>query len=111
MRKIFVGCWALTEPQSVKSMVQRVRTVILFFMYSALSLDTRHWSSFHLITLSALANTFGGIVRPICLAALRLMMNSNFFGCSTGRSAGFLPFSILSTYVAERRNKSLMLAP
>src|SRR5262245_47300269 len=27
----------------------------------------------HLITLSALASTFGGIVRPICFAVLRLM--------------------------------------
>jgi hypothetical protein len=40
-----------------------------------------------LITLPALANTFGGIVRPICLAAFRLMMNLNFFGCS-GEIAG-----------------------
>ena len=28
--------------------------------------------------LFARASTFGGIVRPICLVALRLMMNSNF---------------------------------
>jgi hypothetical protein len=49
------------------------------------------------------------IVRPICFAALRLMMNSNFIGCSTGRSAGLAPFKILSTYVAARRSKSLML--
>src|ERR1043166_8949384 len=39
----------------------------------------------YLIALSALASTFGGIVRPICLAAFRLMMNSNFFGCSSRR--------------------------
>src|SRR4030095_5572028 len=44
----------------------------------------------YLITLSALASTFGGIVRPICFAVFRLMMNSNFFGCSTGMSAGWL---------------------
>jgi hypothetical protein len=56
--------------------------------------------SLHRITLSARASTFGGIVRPICLAALRLMINSNFFGCSTGRSAGLAPLRILSTYVA-----------
>ena len=49
------------------------------------------------MTFVALASTFGGIVRPICLAAFRLMMNSNFVGCSTGRSAGFAPFRILST--------------
>ena len=60
------------------------------------------------MTLSARASTFGGIVRPICLAAFRLMMNSNFIGCSTGRSAGFAPFRILSTYVAARRYKSVL---
>ena len=38
-----------------------------------------------------------GIVRPICFAALRLMMNSNFVACCTGRSAGLAPFKILST--------------
>ena len=65
----------------------------------------------YLITLSARASTFGEIVRPICLAAFRLMMNSNFVGCSTGRSAGFLPFKILSTYVAARRAKSFWLTP
>ena len=68
-------------------------------------------SLFYLITRSALAKTLGGIVRPICLAAFRLMMNSNFIGCSTGRSAGFLPFRILSTYVAARRSKSVTLTP
>jgi hypothetical protein len=65
----------------------------------------------HLITLSARASTLGGIVRPICLAAFRLMMNSNFIGCSTGRSAGFAPFRILSTYVAARRYKSSKFVP
>src|SRR5262249_32639152 len=44
----------------------------------------------HFMTLSALVSTFGGIVTPICLAVFRLMMNSNFFGCSTGRSAGLV---------------------
>ena len=33
-----------------------------------------------LITLVARIITTGGIVRPICLAAFRLMMNSNFVG-------------------------------
>jgi hypothetical protein len=50
-----------------------------------------------LITLSALANTLGGIVRLICLAAFKLITNSNLVGCSTGRSAGLAPFRILST--------------
>src|SRR5207249_6539851 len=64
---------------------------------------------FYLITLSALYKTDCGIVRPICLAALRLMINSNLTGCSTGSSAGLAPFKILSTYVAARRNKSVLL--
>ena len=51
----------------------------------------------HRITLSALAKTFGGMVNPICLAVFRLMTNSNFVGCSTGKSAGLAPFRILST--------------
>jgi hypothetical protein len=51
----------------------------------------------HLITLSARASTLGGIVRPICLAAFKLIANSNFVGCSTGKSAGLAPFRILST--------------
>jgi hypothetical protein len=45
----------------------------------------------HLITRSALASTFGGIVRPICFAVLRLITSSNLVGCSTGRSAGLAP--------------------
>src|ERR1044071_6880941 len=66
---------------------------------------------FHLITLSALASTFGGIVRPICLAAFRLITNSNLVGCSTGRSAGLAPFKILSTIKAARLEGSNWSAP
>src|SRR5262249_50640164 len=66
---------------------------------------------FHLITLSARARTVGGIVRPICFAVLRLIINSNFVGCSTGKSAGLAPFRILSTYAAARRDKSARFVP
>ena len=51
----------------------------------------------HRMTLSALARTLGGMVKPICLAVLRLITSSNFVGCSTGRSAGLAPLRILST--------------
>ena len=77
---------------------------------SRIVLPRRFLSRHHRITRSALTSTFGGIVRPICLAAFRLMMNSNFYRLLTGRSAGFAPFKILSTYVAARRNKSTMFA-
>jgi hypothetical protein len=48
-------------------------------------------SASHLITLSALASTLGEIVTPISFAVLRLIINSNLVGCSTGRSAGWRP--------------------
>src|SRR5215472_14347447 len=57
---------------------------------------------FHLITLSARNSMDCGIVRPICLAVFRLILSSNFVGCSTGRSAGLAPFKILSTKYATR---------
>ena len=49
------------------------------------------------ITLFALSSTRCGIVSPICFAALKLIMNSNFVACCTGKSAGLAPFKILST--------------
>src|SRR6478672_7577753 len=39
----------------------------------------------HLITRSALASTFGGIVSPICLAVFRLIASSTFLGSSASR--------------------------
>ena len=55
----------------------------------------------HLINLVARASTSGGIVRPICFAVFRFITSSNFVGCSTGRSAGFLPFKNL-VYINRR---------
>src|SRR6185503_14217959 len=63
------------------------------------------------IILSALAKTLGGIVNRICFAVFRLITNSNFVGCSTGRSAGFLPCRILSTIDATRLEGSDWSAP
>jgi hypothetical protein len=54
-------------------------------------------SKFHRTTLFARASTSGGTVRPICFAAFKLMTNSNFVACCTGKSAGLAPFKILST--------------
>ena len=45
----------------------------------------------YLITLSARANTFGGIVTPICFAVLRFMISSNLSIVSTRRSYGWAP--------------------
>jgi hypothetical protein len=49
------------------------------------------------ITLSARARMLSGIVTPSNLVVLRFIASSNFVGCSTGRSAGLAPLSILST--------------
>ena len=62
----------------------------------------------HRITSSARCSSDGGSVSPSALAVLRLMTSSNFVGCSTGRSAGFAPLRIRSTYTAARPMKSLM---
>ena len=54
------------------------------------------------ITSLAPASREFGRVRPNTFAVLRLMTNSYFVGCSIGRSLGFSPLRILSTYVAAR---------
>jgi hypothetical protein len=54
--------------------------------------------SAHSITSSASASNLSGISRPRTLAALRLMTNSNFTDCITGKSAGFSPWRILPAY-------------
>jgi len=49
----------------------------------------------------------GYALKPRALAVLRLMTNSNFVGCSTGRSAGLAPFENL---VHVRRGPSEQIA-
>src|SRR4029077_18256120 len=48
----------------------------------------------HSITSSVRASSVGGTSRPSAFAVLRLMTNSNWVGCITGKSAGFWPLSI-----------------
>src|ERR1700746_2034602 len=68
--------------------------------------DTRIQGALHSMTSSATESSVGGTVRPSAFAVLRLITNSNFVGCSTGRLAGFVPLRIRSTYEAARRYKS-----
>src|SRR5262249_36501809 len=63
-------------------------------------------ATFHSITSSARASSVGGISRPMAFAALRLIVSSNFVGCSIGRSVGLAPCKIRLTYQAPRLNKS-----
>jgi hypothetical protein len=46
------------------------------------------------ITSSAATNSLSGTVRPSAFAVLRLMANSNFTVCWTGKSPGFSPLRI-----------------
>src|SRR5439155_5378981 len=55
----------------------------------------------HSITLSARSTRPAGTSCPIAWALLRLITSSNVVGCSTGRSAGFAPLSILATMRAR----------
>ena len=104
-RETFFACCASAEKPRAKSKAHKA-TLISFL----LSLPSRLMLVYR-ITLSALASTFGGIVKPICLAAFRLTINSNFVGCSTGRSAGLVPFKILSTNRAASRPSAPELGP
>src|SRR5215471_16188168 len=52
----------------------------------------------HSITSSAVASSVGGTSRPSAVAVLRLITSSYLVGACTGRSAGFSPFSMRSTY-------------
>jgi hypothetical protein len=72
-----------------------------------------HRSKLHLYSITWLARTrkAGGKVNPIAFAVFRLTTSSNVVGCSTGMSAGFVPFKILSTISAARRYLSGKRSP
>src|SRR6516164_1593545 len=65
----------------------------------------------HSITSSARASTVGGMTRPRACAVAKLITSCNLVGNSIGRSPGFVPFKILSTKVAMRRQVSLRSVP
>src|SRR6516165_2917607 len=57
----------------------------------------------HSITSSARLSNDCGTVRPSALAVLRLMTSSYLVGACTGRSLGFSPLKMRSTYPAAPR--------
>src|SRR5262245_18296209 len=71
----------------------------------AITLDTND-RSHGSMTWSARPGTDGGTVSPSAFAVLRLIARAKRQGCSTGRSAGFAPFKILSTKTAACWNDS-----
>src|SRR5262249_39216026 len=66
---------------------------------------------FHSITSSASCCSCNGTSRPTALAVLMLTTSSNLVGACTGRSAGFSPLRMRSTYEADRRTISPVSGP
>src|SRR6516164_8392357 len=64
----------------------------------------------HSITSSARASSVGGFSSRIALAVLRLTTSLNFVGICTGRSAGFSPRRMRSTYSAVLRIEVVTVA-
>src|SRR5262249_13108743 len=60
-------------------------------------------AALHSSTSSARASSVGGTSRPSIFAVLRLMISSYFVGACTGRSAGFSPLTMQSTYSPHSR--------
>src|SRR5262249_15322371 len=67
------------------------------------------WSIYS-ITSSARASSVGGTVMPSALAVFILMTSWKRVGCSIGKSAGWAPLRILSTYTAALRKRSAYIA-
>ena len=65
--------------------------------YASQQNDVLEFLVLHSSSASARRISPGGISSPSALAVLRLTTISSLVGCSTGRSAGFTPFRILST--------------
>ena len=93
-RLLRVGGQAKRQERGAKS---KNRDYFLHVFVIASIHSTSSLAPSHLITRSARNSTDCGIVRLSAFAVFRLITNSNFVGCSTGRSAGFVPFKILST--------------
>src|SRR6476660_5660578 len=70
-----------------------------------------NWRGHYSVTSSARSRTEGGMVRSRDFAVLRFIANSNFVGCSTGRSAGLTPLSTLATMIADCRQIAARLGP
>ena len=68
-------------------------------------------AALHSITSSARASSVDGTSRPSVLAVFKLMTSSYLVGACTGRSAGFSPLRMRSTYDATRRYWSTLSGP
>ena len=65
----------------------------------------------HSITRSARTSTEDGIVMPNSFATFRFTVSSKRVGCAIGSSAGFVPWTTLSTYKATPLAASSKISP
>src|SRR4029079_11152938 len=73
--------------------------------------DDQFAAGVHSITFVACTRIDCGILMPRFRAVFLFNTKSNLVGCSTGRSAGFAPLSILSVRMAARRTMFGRFAP
>jgi hypothetical protein len=84
IRGIFLtGCASAAAQIEKSDMPTAAANLILSFEFML----PLNFKNYYLITRSARASMFGGIVSPICFAVFKLITSSNFAGCSNGRSA------------------------
>ena len=95
---VFVASGYASRPYTIFSKSKIALLPSPFTSYPSPNQPIRPPSDFgfcnHLITRSALASTFGGIVRPIRFAASRLIISSNLDGSVSGNFSGLAPFRI-----------------
>src|SRR5262249_12281632 len=90
---------------------RRCRRLVNDFVFADRKLTWHDWRGHYSITSSARASSVGGISRPSAFAVLRLITSSYLVGACTGRSAGFSPLRMRSTYWAARRYWSIISGP
>ena len=79
--------------------------------YSRVCPEAESGAPSYSITSSARASRVGGTSMPSAFAVLRLITSSYLVGFCTGRSTGFSPLRMRSTYSAERRYVSAGSGP
>ena len=80
----------------------------LFTAHAKIELMHRSNQQPYSITSSAVASSLSGMVTPSAFAVLRFIRSSNVVGSSIGKSPGFAPLKILSTYEAARRKEPMV---
>jgi hypothetical protein len=99
----------MAEPVATHSFLHRGRRLVTHFCRRLSNCFALR--NLYSITSSALSKIDCGTVRPRALTVLRLTTISNLLGNCTGRSPGFAPRRMRSTYKAARRQRSALSTP